>query len=630
MNWALTSLSLTQVFVALLVTAAVVGLLYLIRERRRRLEVPFMALWQEALRADGGAQRWRQLRRLLSALLAFLIAALLVIALANPRPEASLREEEHLVLLLDNSASMRADDGGAGETRLDSARRLARDFLQTRGANMKVMVASIAPDVIVHSGFEATPEETLRALDEVEATDIAVPLLPALTWAQQVAAEQQRGHVVMLSDGASSDRAALRDLEGDALTIVPIGSSGDNVAITSFSARPYPADPSLWELMVTIENFSDLTAPVTLAVGSPTQMIREMSFSLEPGERALRILEEVPATHGTLQATLRVDGAFVDRLASDDRAYLTLEERRTMDVVLVGDVSLYVEGALLLQESLNLRRVALGDYQQQEPHADLFVFEGSAPPMPMAPALYIAPEGDTSPWRSGSVLSDPIIDTIVRDHGVMRFISSLREANIEQASPLEPEEGDQVIASAIGGRPMLVLGTREGQPAAAIAFEPDRSDLPLRVAWPLLMLNLVDWFSGQSRGVVEGHRAGERIDVDLSAWQREEPLELVDRNGISRSVDRGAEGQRATFTVASAGLYTIRAGDEAQTIGVNGAGPGEHDLNVQTPSSVRELDELLPVSAQRVPSRPPWWTMVALVCALLIIEWWTWQRRVTV
>lgn len=630
MNWALTSLSVTQVLVALLIIAAIVALLYLIRERRRRLEVPYMALWQEALRAEDGAQRWRQLRRLLSALLAFLIAGLLIIALADPRPEAALRDEEHLVLLLDNSASMRADDGDAGETRLDSARRMARELLRNRHANMKVMIASLAPDVIVHSGFDATPEETLRALEEVAATDIAVPLLPALTWARQIASEQQQGRVMMLSDGASSDRDAIRELESETLTLVPIGSSGDNVAITSFSARPYPADPSLWELMVTVENFSDLAAPVTLAIGSPTQMIREMNFALEPGERTVRVLEDVPATHGTLQATLRVDGAFVDRLASDDRAYLALEERRVMDVVLVGDVSLYVEGALLLQESLNLRRIRQEDYQQQGASADLFVFEGFAPPMPMAPALYIAPWGEAGPWRSGSTVNDPIIDTIARDHSVMRFISSLREANIRQASPLEPQDEDQVVASAIGGRPMVVLGTREGQPAAALAFEPDRSDLPLRVAWPLLMLNLVDWFSGQSRGVVDGHRAGELIEVDLSAMQQDAPLELIDARGTTRSLDRSTEGQRASFTVASAGVYTLRAGDDARTIGVNGAGPGEHDLNVQAPSSTSELEGPLHGNAQRVPSRPPWWTMVAVVCALLFVEWWTWQRRVTV
>ena len=43
--------------------------------------------------------------------------------------------------------------------------------------------------------------------------------------------------------------------------------------------------------------------------------------------------------------------------------------------------------------------------------------------------------------------------------------------------------------------PILVTGTRGGYKFVAIGFDPRDSDLPLRIAWPLLLLNSINFFT---------------------------------------------------------------------------------------------------------------------------------------
>ena len=48
------------------------------------------------------------------------------------------------------------------------------------------------------------------------------------------------------------------------------------------------------------------------------------------------------------------------------------------------------------------------------------------------------------------------------------------------------------------GSPLLYAGALDGRPAAVLAFEPRHSDLPLQVAFPVLLANLAGELMGGS------------------------------------------------------------------------------------------------------------------------------------
>ena len=51
----------------------------------------------------------------------------------------------------------------------------------------------------------------------------------------------------------------------------------------------------------------------------------------------------------------------------------------------------------------------------------------------------------------------------------------------------------------------------------ALLFDVRRSDLPLRVAWPLLLLNSIDFFVQEDAGYVSSYETGETWYVPAPA-----------------------------------------------------------------------------------------------------------------
>ena len=135
---------------------AVVTLLYLLRLRRRRVEVPFGPLWQTILMEKRSNRLFRMLRRLFSLLVQLVVIALLVTAIAKPEwtgdwgvSEAEREEKkevQHTLLIVDTSASMAAQDGASA--RLERARLAGQRVLDNLPAGERVLLASMARDTV--------------------------------------------------------------------------------------------------------------------------------------------------------------------------------------------------------------------------------------------------------------------------------------------------------------------------------------------------------------------------------------------------------------------------------------------------------------------------------------------------
>src|SRR5687768_5065662 len=118
--------------------ALLLTLLYILKLRRRRVEVPFAALWKRVVVERQTSALWRRLRRLLSLLLALFVAALLVFAAGDPRQVVLGEDGRTIVILVDSSASMRATDGG--EERLGRAKEEVKKIVGDLGRNDVAMV----------------------------------------------------------------------------------------------------------------------------------------------------------------------------------------------------------------------------------------------------------------------------------------------------------------------------------------------------------------------------------------------------------------------------------------------------------------------------------------------------------
>src|SRR5688572_29008290 len=98
-------------------------LLYLLKQRRRRIEVPTLMFGDKILRDEQTVTSLTRLRKWLSLLLQLLFITSLTLAAARPSLSGNVTGARRVVLLLDASASMLVQEGG--RSRFELAREKA-------------------------------------------------------------------------------------------------------------------------------------------------------------------------------------------------------------------------------------------------------------------------------------------------------------------------------------------------------------------------------------------------------------------------------------------------------------------------------------------------------------------------
>ncbi len=667
-----TGLGTLQVLGVLGGFGAGVVVLYLLKLRRRQVLVPFVPLWEAVLAEKQSTRLFAQLKRWLSLLIALAVVAALATALGDPRPDAALRDGRTLVVLLDASASMQATDGAepdeAPRSRLDAAKARARLMVRELGPDDRMLVAQLDARATPLGPLSGEAKVLRDAIDAVRPVDVAADLRAGLRLALDVLRDQPGPELVLLSDGRlaagldlgelgqdaadaeaapteeteedeappllASDRlaGALRD-RGVRLSWERLGREGDNVALGAFAVRRYPLDKSQSEVLVELINASDAPAEVELELLGDGQSVEVQALTLEGGARLRRFFRNVAGIDARLEARLRRTDGGGDVLPADDRAYAMLPPRRRARVLVV-EPGLYLQAALLLDEYLEVTEVTQASYDPaDEGSHDVVIYDGWVPLRPPAiPALYLYPTSD-DPERGPFVVTGsvdaPYFDRLERQHPLLRF-TALRDVNVAEALTVELRDGDRVLARDERGPPLLVAGRRNGQPYAAFLFDPDASDLPLRGAWPLLLLNAVDLFAQEGAGFVSSFRTGESwaLPVPPSAAQV-----LVAGPGGERRVPV-SEG-RAVVAGERAGFHTIRAAAGADagptlTVAANlGASP-ESDVAPAPSLTVGELRAEAPSAGSDDVRQEPWAWRVLFALVVLAAEWLTYHRRVTV
>ncbi len=223
-------------------------------------------------------------------------------------------------------------------------------------------------------------------------------------------------------------------------------------------------------------------------------------------------------------------------------------------------------------------------------------------------------------------LKQPGFDKLDRKHPALRF-AYLDDVNIAVGHKLVPEIGDRVVGASDGGAsPILVSGTRGGYKFVALGFDVRESDLPLRAAWPLFVLDCINWFTDEDAQYLSGLRTGEVWRIPVTAPASEAEIRQPDGAVLPVPVHEG----RAVLVGKQAGFYELRAAGQTTSFAAN--------LLDASESAIAPRDELVvdgkgagPVAGYHAGVRRELWIYLLLAAALLTaLEWATYHRRVTI
>ncbi|HEY3667929.1 MAG TPA: VWA domain-containing protein [Polyangiaceae bacterium] len=610
--------------------AAITIGLYILKLRRRAVPVPFARIWDAVFRDRQATELFSKLRRLLSLLFQLLLIALLVLSLGDPKPKTSILDGRHIVVLVDGSASMKAID--MKPSRIEVAKDEVRKLVRGLGSADRALIVEMGSLPSPLSTMSSDVTELNPAIDALTARDTHADLERALSFAVDSLRGLPKAEIVVVSDGVLGDLSQVGrhvDLSGIGLQFLPIGRSGTNLAISEFSVRRYPLDKSRSEVMLEVANTNDKPVQVELTLLGDGTIIDVSRFALGASERLPRYYQDLAGASRTLEAKIRLADGRADDLPADDHAYALMPERHRARVLVISKGNTYLEAALLLDEYLDVTSVLPGKSIPSE-HFDVAILDGVADVLPdsVAAALYLDPPPAGAPLKSGPTISDFGFDTWDKKSPILRFLA-LGDVQVASGHALSPAASDRVLGASDQG-PILVSGTRAGHPFVALGFDPRNSDLVLRVAWPLFVLNSINAFVEEDTGYVSSFRTGDvwRVPVPSSV----DSATVIDPHGAHHTVP--VKEGRAVYLGEEAGFYKLvtGAGSDATTseFAANLSDLAESRI---TPATELALSGKKASSVSiGVPGskREAWVYLLAAVIALSVIEWVTYHRRVTV
>jgi len=620
---------------------------YLLKTRPRRVPVSTVMFWQQVFEEKKTRTLWRQLRHLVSLLLQLLWLSLLLVAVADPVFTSQARQPRRVVLVIDTSASMQATESD-GRTRMDAAKEVMSDLIASLRAadEMAIVAAHSSPTVV--SGLTSHPPTLTRLTESIRTTDGAADVPAAIRVAQRLLAKHPNGEVIVVSDGCFPQATKLAADPG--VKWSQVGSTLGNVGITQFQVRRNVSDPLSYQTLIEIRNMNDNAAECSVEIQLNGRLLDVLPLSLEPKEVWHRVLEQTSAEGGVLTAKLDITESSADglvsaqsttlnALAADDEASAVLPARKSIPVTLVTDGNWFLQRVL---EANSVVDLTLTDEPPQSLPSDrILILHGNVPDViPAGHVIVIQPNSSTDLWQRNSTIDEPLIGQQDDASELLRHVR-LDNVLLPQVSKILPRGEHQALIETVSGAPLYVRFPREGGDVLVLTIDLEKSDLPLRTAFPILLSNALSFLSGHSGDMMEAITAGQSTTISLppallrSDGNTTTNLSLIAPDGSQRVI-RAAASNELVLTLDQAGVWKLQAEnlqpadsaaeDSAHSqellLACNVADAQESDLQLATVVSTTTE-----ASAAGPAGRPAWMYLTLAAALFAVVEWGLFHRR---
>lgn len=525
----------------LLFIPAVVAM-YLLKLRRDEAPVSSTLLWARLLTDVEANAPWQRLRRSLLLLLQLLLVLILVLLAARPFVERPAGLAGDLVLIVDTSASMGATD--VLPDRLSAAKAAAIEALRDlpTGGKVSVIAADRTARIVVNGSTDLA--RVRQAIEAIDVSPTRGDLADALELASKLAARAGDAQVLVATDAALTGVPTGR--VSAPVTVLQVGRDRQNQAIVALAVRAAPSGVTR-SVFISVANLDVESAQRRLELWAGDRLIEVRDVFLDAQARTDIVVDDVPGDVGAIEVRLAgadpQSTAAPDQLAVDDRAWAIVPPSRTREILIVGPGDPYLETALSYLPDSELFGLAPADYPRGAARTDgrdwdLIIFEDFLPAtLPEVPILAIAPPRSSPLGEVTGTLRNPGIATLDPDEPLLRYVD-LSTTHIARAVKLATPDWARTVIPGPRGAPLLYAGSRAGLPTAVLAFEPRQSDLPLQVAFPILVANLTGELLGGSTAPTEAVEPGA-------------PVELVIPPGADSLLVTGPDGATTEFVRAS-------------------------------------------------------------------------------
>ncbi|MCO4747403.1 MAG: BatA and WFA domain-containing protein [Proteobacteria bacterium] len=593
--------------------------LYFLKLRRRKVTLPSLLLWHQFQKSQQLATPFQRFRRNLLLLLQLLLLLLLTLALAQPFFESDARPGQSVVIVIDSSASMLATD--AEPTRIDAAKAHARTIVDKLSNTDEAMVVVAGPRTEVRQGFTRDRGEAKSAIDAIEAIPAQGSLREGLMLALSMARSRPGVELVVLSDGSGEDLTTV-PTGGVNVRYVQVGRSADNSGILALDLRRSPVSELDRQLFVTVQNFGRQEQEGAVGVYLDNKLVGMRNEKLPPDEPVSLVFELSGAASGELRVELEADS---DYLKADDVAFAVISETTQRKVLLVGGDALTARVLaadprvkLSLAKASEVDAEACADF-------DATVFMGPVPSGMEGQHYAVLGPHPGSPVRFGEEVRAPAVLGWRRTHPLARFVEWESVLLSRAQKVTDPGSLAPIVESDYG--PIVLAGEQKGGRVVQLGFDPRHSDILLRVAWPVTVLNAVGWLTEGipgaegARGMATGSPFTRRVaegttDADVSVKGPEGAVAVSVNDGLLRVRDTTAVG-----------IYEVQSGAVRTKFAANLVSNRESRIAPRGGLGLADGNAAALSGADKIGRREIWRELLMLALLFLMAEWWAWNRR---
>lgn len=583
---------LNPIFFLLSIFIAAVILFYFFRKQYVEQSISSNFLWEQVLN-EWQASPW--LKRLQQNLLFWLqLLALLLLMFSLVRPfwfEHALRGE-HIILIIDPSASMSAEYENS--SRFEVAKKEMIELVDRLGGQeVSIIRASQKPEILLSQETDQTilrkQINSLQLSFEHEQMDKAMNLAASLSSGKDTS-------VYVFSDGVTKSQVN-EHLKEQYVEVHNIGKATGNLSLTSFGVAPVNGQISG---VAVIENQASKNREVDFIVKSENAVLFEQKISIDGNQSSVIQIPSLPEKPYYEAVILSDDGYAVDNTST------SIMTESNPKVYTLGEVNSFaVKGFQTI--GAELLQTDNGDLKGLDIKGILLV-EGSAlTNLPKQPLILFNNNSEKVKLTERLTAKEDLLLQYVDYEKI--FIDSAVKAI----------EGEWETILSSGDLPLIQKGKVNGQPIIIVNFSLTESDWPLQPGFPIFLYNSYQWLSQQT-GFLGYFGPGEEkwlnINEGNQAWEI-----FTNQDENLYSLDLTKESFKAP---SMPGTYQAVSGNEIYYFSVL-LDEREKQANVEKAFKVNEIHSKEKGQIQR-PNDKLWFWLVMIALGLIALEWEVYRR----
>ncbi|MCB2180118.1 BatA and WFA domain-containing protein [bacterium] len=596
--------------------------MYLLKLRRQPKQVPSVFLWRQLVRDVEANAPWQKLRRNLLMILQLLFLIALIIALAEPFTFSEGAGGENMILIIDSSASMTATD--VQPSRLEAAKAQAQSFVEgaPEATRITLIEAGNRTEILVSASQDR--RQVQQALNNIKPGVGDSDMSTALQLTAAITLRQPNTDIFIFSDGRTELPDRL-NLNGN-LYYYPIGIDGNNQGISNIQLEQNASGDNN-TLFVQVTNYGSEEIERRLEIYLDGVLYDAASLELNGYAQSSYIRDSIPLNIQTIETKL----AGEDNLSLDNTAWIVPQNLDPVEVLLVTSGNRFLEAAFGLLPNVQVTSLSPMDYQLQEdlPTSELVVFDNFVPvdeQIPQTNLLFIAPPTSTPFFSLVGNIQQPTPRKTDPNDSLLEGIAIDQISILDAAAISQPDWAKVSLSGDIQDEtaPLLFYGTTQGQKVAVISFQLQHSDLPLQVAFPLLIANLTNWLAPNR--IENTSQIDELATLSFSVPLGTQQVTITGPDGSKLQEIPGENGE-ILVEDAQPGIYQLNWGDDsqAQTV-VNFFSPTESDIKPLGQLSISNAGNSSENLTLNQSKRIFWRPIAIIALILLLFEWFVYHR----